>query len=419
MTSLLKAELGIFDRNPLQITTKSATWTDNHPIGNVGDGPIEFFVTGTSEHYIDLNDTFIEINYHVKRNGNYVNDPIVGTDNVTPVDQKVRGANVFLSSLFSDVFVYLNEKCIQGGDNMYPYKAYMDSLLCYGNDSKESYLRTSGFYSKTSDSYNYVQGDKEKQLIAPIYGDMFQQQKYLIPKVDLRIKFQRSKNGFPLIATQGDDKAIVTITKAVLWTRKVLCEDSVLAAHEKGLLTQNAVYPINRVEMSTYTIPSGTFSHSRDNLFNGKIPKMIVVGILSNSAFNGAIDQDPFKFTHHDLNSIALYKEGESLPYKPFEPDFASDRYTREYLTIFQALNSFLTYKSSGVTYEDYKTNHCLYAFNLASDLCVELNQPRKEGSLRLEIKFKTGPANTLNVILYSIIDKEIEITKLRDVMLI
>lgn len=417
MTSVIKTELGIFDRKPIQLVTKSATWTDNHPIGNVGDGPIEFFVSGTAEHYIDLNDTCLEIFYDVKRGKEYVNDK-TAQDGQT-IAQLVKGSNVFASSLFSDVFVYLNEKCVQGGDNMYPYKAFIDSLLCYGSDAKSSYLNISGFCTKESEYYKNVQGSKNKQMITPIFGDLFQQQKYLIPKVDLRIKLQRSKDGFPLIATNEDEKAKVKITKAVLWTRKVLCEPSVLTAHESGLSTQNAVYPINKVEMTTFTIPSGCQSYSRDNLFQGKIPKMIVIGLIKNTAFNGTKTEDPFAFTHCNINEISLNKEGESVPYKPFTPDYDNGRYCREYLTLFQSVNSYLSDKSSGITYEEYKNKYCLYAFNLAPDLSVELNQPRKEGSLRLDLRFSKEVENTLNVIVFSVIDKEIEITKLRDVMII
>jgi hypothetical protein len=45
-----------------------------------------------------------------------------------------------MHSLFSDVSVSLNEKLVSPPTSMYPYRAYIETLLSYGPAAKESQL---------------------------------------------------------------------------------------------------------------------------------------------------------------------------------------------------------------------------------------------------------------------------------------
>ena len=68
---------------------------------------------------------------------------IVNADNTaipTPTkagDDHVAFVNNAMYSLFSDVILLINDKRVEGGDKMYPYKAYMNTVFRYSKKLKK------------------------------------------------------------------------------------------------------------------------------------------------------------------------------------------------------------------------------------------------------------------------------------------
>ena len=98
----------------------------------------------------------------------------------TPVDNGTDYSivNLFPHSLFSQVDLEIDGVNLSSQDNLYPYKAYLESLLTYGHDAKFSHLTTEHFVkdtpgqfeSRSSGNRGYVGRKKET----------FQSQSYLI-----------------------------------------------------------------------------------------------------------------------------------------------------------------------------------------------------------------------------------------------
>ena len=61
----------------------------------------------------------------------------------------VGPVNVWMHSLFSDVSVSLNEKLVSPPTSLYPYRAYIETLLSYGPPAKESQLTGVMWYKDT------------------------------------------------------------------------------------------------------------------------------------------------------------------------------------------------------------------------------------------------------------------------------
>jgi hypothetical protein len=61
-----KTELDQFQVPPIQISYESASFIDFYPISNIDNGPIEFFISGGSDEYIDLS-----LYYLISRNTNF------------------------------------------------------------------------------------------------------------------------------------------------------------------------------------------------------------------------------------------------------------------------------------------------------------------------------------------------------------
>jgi hypothetical protein len=144
-----------------------------------------------------------------------------------------------------------------------------------------------------------------------------------------------------------------------------------------------------------------------------------VLGMVENDAFNGNLKKNPFNFQHFDLNFLALYRDGEATPYRPFQPDFANGQCMLDYMSLFQSLELWNRDETVPITFEEFKGGYTLYTFNLAPDLALTGHeQPYRDGNLRLEFKFAKSLPKTINVVLMAVFDGRIEITKSRDVLL-
>ena len=86
----------------------------------------EFVVSGAGEDCIDLFNTYL-----------FVEAQIVNIDgsNLEP-DTDVGPVDLWMHLLFSDVSVSLSEKLVSPPTNMYPYRAYIETLLSYGPAAK-------------------------------------------------------------------------------------------------------------------------------------------------------------------------------------------------------------------------------------------------------------------------------------------
>ncbi|KAI3356713.1 hypothetical protein L3Q82_003311 [Scortum barcoo] len=62
----------------------------------------------------------------------------------------------------------------------------------------------------------------------------------------------------------------------------------------------NALYPLSRVMVKTFSIPANSRICNQDNLFLGPIPKYLVLGMVHHEAFTGKRNLSPFNFIHND-----------------------------------------------------------------------------------------------------------------------
>ncbi|XP_071481139.1 uncharacterized protein F54H12.2-like [Diadema antillarum] len=132
-----KSELDLFTVPHTQMSIVKGPWVEYHPVSSITDeGPIEFNVFGTSEEYLDLSQTMLQVTVKVTNNDN----------TALPADAPVGPVNLFLPSLFAQVDIMLNEKLVSQPSNTYPYRAYIESLLHYGGETKESQLTQQLYY---------------------------------------------------------------------------------------------------------------------------------------------------------------------------------------------------------------------------------------------------------------------------------
>lgn len=150
------------------------------------------------------------------------------------------------------------------------------------------------------------------------------------------------------------------ILNILLWVRKVKPTPTGLIAFNERLNAEAAKYNLRRVEVKTFTIPQGTQSKISDHLFQGQMPKRMVLGLVANAAFNGDSTKNPFNFKNAKVKRFDVSINRETITTRPFEPNFENDLYLRSYLSLYQGLGKFGADWAPDVTLEEYKYGYAL-----------------------------------------------------------
>ena len=150
-----------------------------------------------------------------------------------------------------------------------------------------------------------------------------------------------------------------------------------------------------------------------------QLPKRVVIGFVDNDAYNGVIGKNPFNFKHNNINFIALYKDGEQIPSRPLQPDFAGRRFIRIFLSLYTEIGQYYLDEGMDLTKDDFRGGNALFAFDLTPDLgsCGENFELGKNGNLRLEVHFAQALPATVNAVIYAEFDNLLQIDKSRNVV--
>lgn len=419
-----KSELDLFQIAPTQTCIEKSLYIEVPPLSALTEAaPLDFFIAGNGEDYIDLNNTLL-----------YVCCKIVKEDG-TNIDRnaKVGLVNYPIASIFSQLDITLGDRLISQSNNCYPYRAFIESVLNYSGEALETQFSTGLFY-KDSPGYHEdtaLDGDNEGfiqraaltaqsrklDLLGHLHADIFFQEKLMLNGVDVKIKLTRNKDTFCILSGEQDAFKL-QILSASLFVKKVKVTPGVRLGHAEALLTANAKYPVDRVGMKVFSIAAGSRVTNQENLFLGQLPKQVVIGFVDNDAFSGNFAKNPFNFKHYDINFVALYVDGEQVPAKPLQPDFEAGNSVREYMNLVQTAGKHLKDKSLLINRDEFAKGYTLFAFDLSPDQeCADHYSLIKTGNLRAEIRFARALPHTINMVVYGVFDNVIEINHRRNVL--
>jgi hypothetical protein len=146
--------LDLFDLPPTQTGIENIKMENIQPTSTISnESPILFNISGTNGmEYLDLMRSQMYVRLRVKYKD--------GT-NLEP-DEEVAPVNLFLQSLFSQIDVSIQGKVMSSTSGFYPYKAYIQTLLRYGSDARQSQLHTQLWLKDTAgyfDDVDFTNGD--------------------------------------------------------------------------------------------------------------------------------------------------------------------------------------------------------------------------------------------------------------------
>ena len=129
-------------------SVRSVEWVEYRPIGQLSsDGALEFNISGNSHKYVDLANTRLKIKFRIVQGDGQLLPAIKGTDEPDRPKANVGPVNLFLQSLWQQVDVFLQQQAISPNvSTKYPHKAYIETLLNYSMNAKESQLQSQLYY---------------------------------------------------------------------------------------------------------------------------------------------------------------------------------------------------------------------------------------------------------------------------------
>ncbi len=315
-------------------------------------------------------------------------------------------------ALFDSVDVYISDQRVTKAESFYPWWTYLYNLIYYSDSASQRYLENGNlWYPDEAGKFDNIdllssdpnQGMKDRQSVC---GDskkvwlctkllLNTQLSRLIPsQTEVSIKFNRSPTSFCLLAPKGNDYQI-KILDAKLHVNRVKLFDSAHREFEKVLSTSGFLYPATNPVVRTKTISKGD-----QNLdwtpFTGKLPQRLYFWMISQEAYNGQLNKNPYNFQQFGLTKLQIFHNGRSLPYSQGLTRLSgSAEYLKFYMTTLTAINSPETFK---ISYNDYNFGYFVVAVDVSSDFSAGCDYDNIDefGSLRVTADFKTPLLNTV-----------------------
>ena len=224
----VSTDFDIFASRPIQSSILETTEARYSPIAPVGQSDLEFVIPAENESYIDLN-----LKLYVR--GKLVKTEPDGTHSDLDDKELTCVANNLIHSLFSQCSVTLNGVCITQSKDLYPYRAYLETLLTYGNDAATSHLTNSFWYLDTGDMqvsspsaaettttrntgfiarWQRATQSKEVELFGRVHSDLFNVPQLLLPGVKLQIRFTKARDSFYIMSKEKEPRATFKIHDA-------------------------------------------------------------------------------------------------------------------------------------------------------------------------------------------------------------
>jgi len=424
------SELDLFTLDPTQTAVEKIYYQQILPIGQITDtSPIQFIVNGQNGmEYIDTKRSFMSIKARiVHQDGSAVKE----TEYVGPV-------NLLAHSLFDQVDATIQGKFITSSTGNYPYKAYLQTLLKYGNDAKTSQLSSQCFYrdtpgylddtdGKTGDNEGFkyrtaLFGQSKKiHMIAPIIHDGFQLDKYLLNQTAMNLKFYRAKPEFYLMTDSLNPDYKIVIDEMILNMCKIQVNPSVVFAHSQQLQKSNAKYPYVKTEVRLAAISQGQVNFNIDNVCQGIRPNKIVLAFANSQSVSGSFVTSPWNFQGFGLTDLTVSVDNIPVSGNPvrlnFDAKIGTDT-TDAYHSLFETTGKWLKDEGNQISQSDFANGFAVYAFDI-EPAYQDRNYLTliKQGIVKISANFANPLQSPVTCIIYTEGVGYFEINQARDVI--
>ena len=428
---VINPEFFLFSEPKTNTGVNHTSWVDCLPVNQLTDtGDIHISISGSGSAYLDLSRTLLYVKGKiVKANGENLGDK----DKVAPI-------NLFLHSMWSQMNVTFNQKQVSASGFNYGYQSIISTLLDVSNQTKSSFLQSAFYYKDTAENMDatcvpaaddavalsneglntrakFCQESKEFDMIGIPFSDIFGMSRYVINGVDVGITLVQNKNAFRLMA-EGAEQYKLKLTHVAIRACKIFPDSTMIKSHGETIEDKEAIYPFTQMDIKTFSIAQGTYTVNLDDVYQGKIPSLLVCAFVDSAAYAGDYSKNPFNFRHEDVDSFTCCADNQALPYHAINTKFSADNFQEAYSALLTATAGGLSnVGGTDITRTDFKNGYTLFSFNLDSHLQDSEQQPKRRiGNLSLEVKLSKALPHSATLICFAKFPSQIIIDKARAV---
>jgi hypothetical protein len=341
------------------------------------------------------------------------------TDIVAPV-------NLLASSLWERVEVKLNQVMSnQSSADYFHYKSFLETILSYEGDARETHLMTQLFKIDTPGQmdnftkektgtvepnagfvyrHNYTKNSKKFDVVCPLATDILRCSKFLVPGVALSVRLHKAPDRWLLMTSSNVEYKIKVLDLKLEYARIKLFDPDYKIEHIQQ-------YPFPKTEMRKYPVQAGAFSHTL-NIGNemDRIPKQIYFFMVKATTSEGNYKANSFNFEHFDIVRHRLKVKGESIPNDGITFDFSSDPplQNKSLARLYKHVGVYRTDRGCCITHEGYSKGQFVIAYDLSPDLCNGHHlHLQRVGSLVCDFFWKTGLPEAIHIYAHMVFDCE------------
>jgi hypothetical protein len=439
-----KTELDLFTVPPTQVAVERGFWEEIRPVNTVtNNGPYEFFVDG-NQYYLDMASNYVYLKLKITMEAGDDLDHAPGADG-QPQPNRVAPINLIGKTFFKQVKLMINGKLAYDSGTDYPFLSYILTDLNYDRNAKDTHLKAAGFEQECTDAINDVnllhthqnpgwearrqlfKHSRLSEFMAPLHIPFAHQEKYLLSNMDVRIELHRVSDAFALLAV-GNQQYKVAVQDIKLFIRKVELSRDLSLAMEQALMRMTAKYPVRRLELKTIHIGQGRRTTPTNTLWNGQLPRRVVMCTIDSDGYFGTYHRNPFVFTHNNVIKAAVFVNGQCVPHSgPLETQFraANDANNepslvmRAFTQLYNSMGIGVGDKSNGITMHRFLNDACYFVFDLSADNTSDSAnwELLRAGTISIFLEFSANiPANGLRVLVLGEFDNLISIDRNRNI---
>jgi hypothetical protein len=401
-------------------------------------GPFSFHIQGTDD-YIDLNNTVLEVTGHFtgQRPADPNAAPAIPALPVDDANLHFSFVNALGHAFIAGCDIKLNNKAVSTGDQNYGYKTVMEILLNYGKEAQETYFASCGW---SKDVYGHMDSVDPAQntalavrrsrahnrssihFLLKIHSPLFQMGKVLLNQVNVDVTFTRHpESQFYLMHGADGGNYRFEMDEAILHVQKLQPTPEYCAGIERMLRDEDVpvTYIVNQPKLNVLSIPVGQTNYVNSNLFQGAVPRRIIVAMVATTAYNGISNANPFNFQHFNLREIGLYRNGIPYPRPVTKVNFANKDYTYAYHQFMASIQAAYNRHVPNISIEEWAQGTTLFSWDMSPDQYGgedPLTLAHRPANIRLTMQFEQATAVPITLLVYYEQDLRIQIDYSRTV---
>lgn len=416
----IRSELNLFDKEGYDMSIISTQNNEYFPIAPLSDAlaPLTFNVPSSMDHYVDLSRTRLYMRMSVTAGAGTA---LAATDICPPV-------NNICHSAFTQCSVYLNGTQITPTSNLYAYRAYLERLLCTSKEFNKTQASLSGYFKETeptttdetgTDSYGkrnkWTAKSEVFEVLGRLHSDIFCSGYFLPPGVDLKVVLTRAPAAFCLFAKATGDFRL-NIHEAKLQVTKYKVQPQVSIGHIRTWESGEPVnIQMNRVDIKSYGLSTGTQNSVNENLITGELPSRIVVALVRANNVIGEITTNPFLFNGFNLTKIGMYVNSDVNECRELDVhiDAKGARIKEAVHNIYRSLGIDNQDCAIDFTEDDFLKSRALFVYDIAPT--GQGIPPPRHGSIKIELKFSAQTTHPITVLVYTETPSTLHIDKAKN----